>query len=213
MFTEQDNLTFDRIVDARRSCRKFSECLPEKEFVTQIIEVGNKAPYAIASARDVDIFRHFYVLYQGNPLLPIIHQRIRLQSEREAEQLRWERAIDPIVQKYGEGLIGMRSLIAQNGTKLLEDPPCLIILAEWRGARRAEKQDFAHALENMWLKATVLNLGMVIISLFEGLTYDEAFCEMLGLPVGQYGFHACVLGYPENEGPEAKRITAQTHWL
>lgn len=213
MFNEQDNATFDRIVNARRSCRKFLDRLPEQELVAQVIEAGNKGPYAIASARDVDVFRHFYVLYQGHPLIPAIHKQIREQSEREAEQLRWEMVIDPIVRMYGEGLARMRTLTAREGVSFLENPPCLIVLAEWRGARRAEKQDLAHALENMWLKATALNLGMAIISLFENLTDDENFCEMLGLPVGKYGFHACVLGYPESEALEAKRVISQTHWL
>ena len=213
MFTEQDNLIFDRIVSARRSCRKYSERLPEPEFVEQVIEAGNKAPYAIASAKDMDVFRHFYVLYQGNPLLPAIHQRIREQSGREAEQLRREMGTDPVVKEYGEVLANMRAFVAREGMGLLENPPCLIILAEWRGARKAEKQDHAHTLENMWLKATALNMGMVIISLFEGLTDDEEFCGMLGLPAGKYGFHACVLGYPESDIPEAKRVTSQTHWL
>ena len=213
MFTEQDNIVFDRIVSARRSCRKFSNRLPERELVSQVIEAGNKAPYAIASANDVDVFRHFYVLYQGHRLLPAIHRQIREQSGKEAEQLRREMERDPVVKTYGEGLAKMREFTAREGTSLLEDPPCLIVLAEWRGARRAEKQDLAHVLENMWLKAAALNLGMVILSLFESLTDDETFCEMLGLPAGQYGFHACVLGYPETETPEAKRVTTRTHWL
>lgn len=213
MFTEQDNVTFDRIVSARQSCRKFLNRLPERNLVSQVIEAGNKAPYAIASAKDVETFRHFYVLYQGHQLLPAIHQRIREQSGREVEQLRCEMGSDPVVQMYGEALAKMRALTAQEGMSLLENPPCLIVLAEWRGARRAEKQDLAHALENMWLKATALNMGMVIISLFEGLTDDQVFCDMLGLPVGKYGFHACVLGYPKNKIPKAKRVTSQTHWL
>lgn len=213
MFTEQDNVTFDRIVSARQSCRKFLNRLPERNLVSQVIEAGNKAPYAIASAKDVETFRHFYVLYQGHQLLPAIHQRIREQSGREVEQLRCEMGGDPVVQMYGEALAKMRALTAQEGMSLLENPPCLIVLAEWRGARRAEKQDLAHALENMWLKATALNMGMVIISLFEGLTDDQVFCDMLGLPVGKYGFHACVLGYPKNKIPKAKRVTSQTHWL
>lgn len=213
MFSKEDNLVFDSIVNARRSCRNYSDRLPEKELVSQIIEAGNKAPYAIASAKDVDVFRHFYVLYQGNPLLPAIHQQIREQSGREAETLQREMETDPVVRDYGEMLHNMRRSIAQAGISLLEKPPCLIILAEWRGARKAEKQDLAHALENMWLKASAMNMGMVILSLFEGLTDDQTFCDMLGLPVGKYGFHACILGYPNNEAPAANRVTSQTHWL
>lgn len=213
MFTEQDNLTFDRIVGARRSCRKFADHLPEPELVTQVIEAGNKAPYAIASAKDVDVFRHFYVLYRGNPMIPPIHRRIRDQSGREAERIYLEMETDPVVKEYGDALANMRALVAREGVVPLENPPCLIILAEWRGARKAEKQDHAHTLENMWLKATALNMGMVIVSLFEGLTDDDEFCDMLKLPAGKYGFHACILGYPESDIPEAKRVTSQIHWL
>lgn len=37
---------------------------------------------------------------------------------------------------------------------------------------------------------------------------------MLGLPVGRYGFLACVLGYAkDNNAPQHPRATTQIHWL
>ena len=212
MFTHEDNLVLDRIMEARQSCRSFSDYIPSTEEVEQVIAAGNTAPYAIASVRDVEVFRHFYVLFRGDERLGSIHGIVKEQAAAEADWLQKESETDPVVEQFGQGLIGMRRLASREGFRFLDEPPCLILLAEWRGARRAEKQDHAHTIQNMWLKATALNLDMIIVSLFEGLTDNEQFCSMLGLPVGQYGFHGCVLGRKAADSPRAGRVTSRIHW-
>ena len=82
--------------------------------------------------------------------------------------------------------------VAECGESTFPNPPCLIIAAEWRGARRAEHQSLAHMMQNMWIKATALNLDFQLISVTENMVNNQDFCDMLGLPVGRYGFLACV---------------------
>ncbi len=91
--------------------------------------------------------------------------------------------------------------------------PCLIVIAEWRGARRASMQSIAHAMENMWLKATALNLGFKLVSPMESMTDNKDFCDLLGYPVGQYGFHAATIGYPVLSAYENPRISTAVTWL
>jgi len=213
MFTVQDNLLFDEILKTRRSCRKFTEEVPTREEIEAVVEAGRLAPYASISSQDVEVFRHFFVMTKGHPLLPEIDRLIRQQGGKDAEWLRGEMEKDPFLAEYGVGLEAMWSRFGTNGVSVFPDPPCLIILAEWRGARRAERQSLAHTIQNMWLKATALNLDFNMISVMESMVDNEEFCSLFGLPVGRYGFHGCVIGHREAEKLTSKPIRAQVHWL
>lgn len=64
MFTESDNRSLDEIMKSRRICRKFNGQVPSKEDVAAVVEAGRLAPYASISAGDVDVFRHFFVIFK-----------------------------------------------------------------------------------------------------------------------------------------------------
>ena len=213
MISQEENLILDKILKARRSCRKFTDRIPDRETVAEVIEAGRIAPFAVASACDVDVFRHVFVLFRGNPLFENIDRLIREQCGIEADRHLTQMETDPFVREYGSMLQKHRAQTAKAGLPVFPDPPCMIILAEWRGVRKAERQDLAHVLQNMWLKATALNLGFCILSPVEELTDNEEFCSLFGLPAGAYGFHACVLGYKETADPAAKTASSQIHWL
>ena len=213
MFTKDDNRALDEILKNRRICRKFDDRVPSKEDVAAVVEAGRLAPYASISSGDVEVFRHFFVLFRGNPMLADIDRLIREQSFIDVEQLRAEMEVDPFLQQYGAGLENMWSHVAEAGLPIFPDPPCLIVLAEWRGARRAERQSLAHTIQNMWLKATALNLDFNLISPLESMVDNQEFCALFGLPTGRYGFHGCVVGYRAAEKLVSKPISAQVHWL
>ena len=213
MFTESDNRSLDEIMKSRRICRKFNGQVPSKEDVAAVVEAGRLAPYASISAGDVDVFRHFFVIFKDNPLLEKIDALIRSQSAADVNGLRQEMKADPFLQEYGAGLEKMWSNVAEHGLPVFPNPPCLIILAEWRGARRAERQSLAHTIQNMWLKATALNLDFNMISPIESMWDNQEFCDLFGLPAGKYGFHGCIVGYRQAEKLTSKPISAQVHWL
>ena len=213
MFTREDNLILDEILKRRRICRSFDGRVPPREDVAAVVEAGRLAPYASVSSGDVEVFRHFFVLFKGNPMLAQIDRLIREQSRLDVEQLRAQMETDPFLREYGAGVEKMWSHVAQAGLPIFPDPPCLIVLTEWRGARRAERQSLAHTIQNMWLKATALNLDFNLISPLESMVDNEAFCALFGLPAGRYGFHGCVVGYRAAEKLVSKPISAQIHWL
>ena len=95
MFTETDNRSLDEIMKARRICRKFTDRVPSKEDVAAVVEAGRLAPYASISSGDVDVFRHFYVIFKDNPLLDKIEALIRSQSAADVAWLKKE------MEKYG----------------------------------------------------------------------------------------------------------------
>lgn len=213
MFTATDNHSLDEIMKSRRICRKFTDQIPSKEDVAAIVEAGRLAPYASISAGDVDVFRHFYVIFKDNPLLERIDALIRSQSAADVSVLKEEMENDPFLKEYGTGLEKMWTNVARQGLPVFPNPPCLIILAEWRGARRAERQSLAHTIQNMWLKATALNLDFNLISPIESMWDNEEFCALFNLPSGKYGFHGCIIGYRQDEKLVSKPISAQVHWL
>lgn len=213
MFTQEQNQTFDAILETRRTCRGFTDQVPTKEDIESIIKAGNLAPYASISVTDVEIFRHYYVLLQDNPLYPEIDALIRSQSQADLDNLLSKKDGDPILTQFSQGLEGKWSGVARGGVPAFPNPPCLIIMAEWRGARRAESQSLTHAIQNMWLKSTALGLDFGILSIIESMSHNEAFCKLFDLPEGEYGFHGCVVGYRKTPTLMAKPINAQTHWL
>ncbi|MBQ8663109.1 MAG: nitroreductase family protein [Eubacterium sp.] len=213
MFTASDNQALDNIMKSRRICRKFTDQVPDKKDVEAVVTAGRMAPYASISSGDVDVFRHFYVIFRDNPLLEKIDKLIKDQTILDLAILKEEMAEDKFLQKYGVALEKMWFNVAENGLPVFPNPPCLIVLAEWRGARRAERQSLAHTIQNMWLKATALNLDFNMISPLESMWDNQEFCDLFGLPVGKYGFHGCIIGYKEAERLTSKPISDQVHWL
>lgn len=213
MFTQDDNLVIDRLLQARWTCRSFTDRVPAREDVEAVLEAGRIAPYASISSRDVTPFRHFFVMFKGDPRYPVIERLIKEQSAVDLENVRKEAQSDAFLAEHLDGLDHLWSNVAANGVPVFPDPPCLIIAAEWRGARRAERQSLAHMIQNMWIKATALNLDFNLLSVIESMVDNREFCELFDLPVGLYGFHGCVLGYHAGGIRTPHPASAQIHWL
>jgi len=213
-FNEEDNRVLDGILAARRSTRAFAQTpIPEKGLIDAVIDAGMKAPFASVSAGDVDIFRRFYVLPRGHALLPRIHELIKEQSRLDLAGLLAEKESDPFVREHCQILEGLWGMVAEKGLPGFLDAPCFVVVAEWAGARRAERQSLAHVMENMWLKATALNLGFCLASVIESMSANAEFCKLFGLPAGRYGFHGCLMGYPKEEAGRHGPVRGSVEWL
>ena len=93
--------------------------------------------------------------------------------------------------------------------------PYYIVVAERRGFPPVELQSLAHCLENMWLKATALDLGFQIVSVTSQMSSDPAFCAILGIPSGEWELMGCAVGYPADELSPSIRPPVEdvTVWL
>lgn len=212
MFSECDNKVLDAIISERYTCRSFNDEIPKKSDIEAIIRAGQIAPYASISSKDVDVFRHFFVLFQGDERYETIDRLIRQQSELDLCALKKEEENDIFLKENAGLLEWLWEGVAKNGVSVFPNPPCMIILAEWRGARRAEKQSLAHAMQNMWLKATALNYDFNILSVVESMVDNKEFCNLFGLPVNRYGFHACVIGHCKGKKIKGERVSSEIHW-
>ena len=214
MFTKEDNEVLDRILEARKTCRAFSDEMPTDDEIKEVIQAGCVAPYASIDSKEIKPFRHFFVIRRDDPKIEQIDALIRKQSACDLKQRLKDEEQDAFLKENGQGVRNLWKHVAECGESAFPNPPCVIIAAEWRGARRAERQSLAHMIQNMWLKATAMNLDFQIISVVENMVDNEAFCKMLGLPTDRYGFHACVLGHAKNpDMPQHARATTEIHWL
>ena len=69
----------------------------------------------------------------------------------------------------------------------------------------ATQQSIAHAMQNMWLMATALGLGMQLVSVTSMMADDRAFFHILGLPVSEYALNGCAIGAP-TQVPAARSL-------
>ncbi|MCE5336539.1 MAG: nitroreductase family protein [Desulfobacteraceae bacterium] len=78
-----------------------------------------------------------------------------------------------------------------------------------------QRRVLAHCLENMWLKATALDLAFHIISITAKMSDEARFCGLLGLKPGEWDLMGCALGYAKQPlGPSKRPPAGQlTSWL
>ncbi len=209
------NKILDNIIEKRRTVRSFKTDIPGKEMIEAVIHAGLWAPYAgLAVTGDQD-FRKFFVIQNGSPLLTKINQLLKHQSVISLEQMGKGFKENSFLREKSIRFLDRLSSIAENGFPELVNAPCLIIIAERKGIPPSEKQSLAHVVQNMWLKATVLGLGLRLISIIESLTENMDFCSLLGLKLGEFAFNGCMLGYADQESQAGKRPDDKevTKWL
>jgi nitroreductase len=198
-----DTTPIMQLMAARSSVRGFSDELPPRAAVEQVIAAGLTAPYAAAMAPGQRLDRRFFVLPRGSAAVVAAataiqaHARAALAGGQVPAPLRAR--LEPVAEGRVQGV----------GTA-----PYYVVVAE-RGAAPVQLQTLGHVLENMWLMATALGLGMHLVSATTTMADDADFCALLGLPAGQYALNGCALGVPaqapdERPAPDARAVTT---WL
>ena len=213
MRMDQDaNRILDNVIEQRRTVRAFKPEVPEVVLIEGIIHAGLWAPYAGLAVSGEQGFRKFFVMKGENPLLSQIAGLIQVQSKVSLAKLLEEK---PFLKEKPNPFMSRLSNMADKGFPDLLKAPCLIVIAERRGLPPAEKQSLAHVVQNMWLKATAVGLGMRLISVIETLTDNKGFCDLLGLNMGEFAFNGCIVGYSAQEPQAGKRPDDKevTKWM
>jgi nitroreductase len=190
------------IMAARRSVRSFSEAVPARRDVERIIAAGLAAPYAAAMSAGGALDRRLFVLSSASAALGAAARAIQAHAQQALAAPQTPAPLRARLEPVAEGrILGV-------GTA-----PFYVVIAERQGL--AAPQSLAHALENMWLMATALGLGMHLVSVTTMMGDDPRFCEILGLPVGEYALNGCAIGVPA-QSPEARATpdaVSVTAWL
>jgi nitroreductase len=215
IISDEANKTLDTIIEQRRTVRIFKPDIPKKETIEAIINAGMWAPYAALATTDEHAFRRFFVIQGGSPTLSKIGELIQQQAKVSLEEM--DRAINekPFLREKSIGFMNRLSSLAAKGFPDLLNAPCLIVIAERKGIPSAERQSLAHVIQNMWLKATALGLGMRLVSAIESLTENAALCGLLGLSVNEFAFNGCIFGLSAREPNVGKRPSCHdvTKWM
>ena len=203
-FDPRDVAVIRQVIGERRSVRSFGAEAPARAAVEQILAAGLAAPYAAAMAAEATLDRHFFVLEQGS---------VALKAAATAIQAHAAAAL-----AAGELPAPLRARLepmAQGRILGVGTAPWYVVVAERGSMMPVQQQSLAHVLENMWLMATALGLGMHLVSVTTTMADDPAFCGLLGLPVGEYALNGCALGVPAQR-PEPRPLpdlAAATTWL
>jgi nitroreductase len=218
MFNASSVRLLDEIINARRTYRMFRQDAPPEECIRGIIQAGLAAPFAAAAlgGKGNDYFRQFFVFSRDSRGLVIAGGLLLEKVHMMAEQLEAGMKDNPGLRSRAEsfakrlGMIRKAAIVPGVGTA-----PYYIVVAERRGFPPVEQQSLAHCMENMWLKATALNLGFQLVSVTGQMGSDPEFCRLLGIKPDVFELNGCAIGYYQEQLPPSIRPPADqvTSWM
>jgi nitroreductase len=214
---EQKNIYLDQILADRRSYRMFTSDIPKEDDIRRIIHAGLLAPYAAAAiGGSKDYFRRFFVMKKGsqslNAAIPLIMNQVNVM----AQGLEKEMETNPALRQKAVTFVKRLDMIKKAGRMPgVGNAPYYLVVAERKGFPPVELQSLAHCLENMWLKATALELGFQLVSITSQMSGNAEFCKILGIPTGEWELMGCAVGYPADELSPSIRppVDDVTRWL
>jgi len=201
----ETNERLDKVLQMRRTVRSFTDKVPPRQQVEQIIEAGLLAPYAAAAVEGVKLFRRFFVFKRGGESIAKVAELAVEQMKELVAGLKQQCEADPGVAEKAEPFVKRLEMMVSSGTVPITEAPYYVVIAEKTGIPHAEMQSLAHVLENMWLKATALGFGFRLISMTANFGHNEDFCKLLGVMPGDFAFDGCTIGYATEWPPPTAR--------
>jgi hypothetical protein len=197
----------DEIMEARFSVRAFSDAVPDKKDIEQIISAGLNTPFAGKPARGKSDFRRVFIIRTNSDVMKSVETILLAEISKLSNEM--------LGKPEGE--------LPDNTTYYFRNAPYLIIAAERKGYPITYMSDhsisLSYCMYGMWLKATTLKIGFKLTSAFihAKLGNHEEFCQLISLPCSEYALDACVVGYPHDKlkPPQANHPANGTnvHWL
>jgi len=214
---DQKNACLDQILARRRSCRMFRPEFPPEDSIRRIIHAGLLAPFAAAAlGTSKDYFRRFFVMKKGSRSMaaasPLVMEQVKVMAQGLETEMEKDPALRTLAVSFVQQLTSIRKMGWVPG---IGSAPYYLVVAERKGFPPVEQQSLAHCLENMWLKATALDLGFQMVSVTSRMSSDPAFCKILGISAGEWELMGCAIGYPQEEPGPSIRPPAEdvTRWL
>jgi nitroreductase len=194
--TREHSPALDVIVRARRSVRAFAPMPPPREAVEEIIQAGLFAPFAALAVAGKSDFRKVFVIRSSSPAMEAAAEILKNQMSKFADDFEKKAGPVPFVQNLKR--------IGQQGVPGVGNAPYYVVVGERKGIPPVAAQSLSYCLQNMWLKATSLGIGLQLVSATMQMDSNPDFCTLLGIPRGEYALDGCALGYPsDNYRPPA----------
>ncbi len=186
--TREHSAALDEIIRARHSVRAFSSASPSQEDVEAIIQAGLLAPFAALAVAGKSDFRRVFVLRNSSAAMGAAASILKDRVARRADELEKKIGSVPFVQNLKR--------IGREGVPGVGNAPYFVVVGEKKGVPPVAAQSLCYCLQNMWLKATSLGVGLQLVSATMQMDSDPEFCGLLNIPVGEYALDGCALGYP-----------------
>jgi nitroreductase len=212
--SKECNSALDAILEARRSIRKFASEIPLKELVEQIIKAGLLAPYSGLAVAGKD-YRRFVVILRESQVTVQLQGLLKNRARFLSEQMTKKMERSSFAREHGQAFAERLKITSRNGVPGLGVAPYYVVVAERKGIPAVEHRSLAHCLQNMWLKATALGLAFQVLSITAEMEDDTTFCDLLGIPKGQFAFDGCLVGYPGATPAQIRRpqVSEVTTWI
>ena len=207
--TPEHSACLDSIIRARHSVRAFSATPPSREVIEAVIQAGLLAPFAAAAVAGKPDFRKVFVIPNTSSVMGAAANILKNRMAKMAAELEKKVGSHPFVMNLKR--------IGQQGVPGVGDAPYFLVIGERKGTPPVAPQSLSYCLQNMWLKATSLGIGMRLVSATMQMDSDADFCRLLGLPCGEYALDGCALGYPSDSyqppSIEYPTLTQSVSWL
>jgi nitroreductase len=207
--TPEHSAALDVIVRSRRSVRAFDPIPPRKEAIEAIIQAGLLAPFGALAVAGKPDFRKVFVIRSLSSAMEDAADILKNRMAKVADELEKKVGPVPFVQNLKR--------IGQQGVSGVGNAPYFVVVGERKGMPPIAAQSLSYCLQNMWLKATSLGIGLQLVSATMQMDGDPYFCRLLGIPCGEYALDGCALGYPsDNYQPpsvEYPTLAKSVSWL
>src|SRR5664280_767447 len=188
--TPEHSAALDVIVRARHSVRAFSPIPPRKEDIEAIIQAGLLAPFGALAVAGKPDFRKVFVIRSSSSAMEAAVDILKNRMAKFADELEKKVGPVPFVQNLKR--------IGKQGVSGVGNAPYFVVVGERKGMPPIAAQSLSYCLDNMWLKATSLGIGLQLVSATMQMDSDPEFCRLLGIPYGEYALDGCALGYPSD---------------
>ena len=186
--TREHSAAIDVIIKSRRSVRAFSSIPPSQEAIEAIIQAGLLAQFGALAVAGKSDFRKVFVIRSTSSSMKAVEDILKNRMARFADELEKKLGPVPFVQNLKR--------IGRQGVPGVGNTPFYIVVGERKGIPPIAAQSLCYCLQNMWLKATSLCIGLQLVSATMQMDSDPDFCRLLDIPCGEYALDGCLVGYP-----------------
>ncbi|MFH0735634.1 MAG: nitroreductase family protein [bacterium] len=182
------------VIEQRKSIRNFTNEKLLIEDVNNIIKSAIYAPYGGATGIALKEIRKIFIFTRETGKLKKAQELIYSDIRKSAKAIKFLSFFMRKMKPFSKRL----NTLSKAGIPALDEASCFIVIAEKKGFPSIEKQSIAHAMQNMWLAATSMNIGFSLISATGMMVKNKEFVNLLGLPYGEYEIDGCVIGIPKS---------------
>ena len=166
-----DSAALDVIIRARHSVRAFSSTPPSQEAIEAIIQAGLLAPFGALAVAGKPDFRKVFVIRNSSAAMEAAANILKNRMAKLADELEKKVGSVPFVQNLKR--------IGQQGVPGVGNAPYFVVVGERKGMPPVAAQSLSYCLQNMWLKATSLGIGLQLVSATMQMDSDPGFLQTL----------------------------------